>query len=683
MIEWIAAYSALILAVTALRYLLRSRLSLRPQYAMWTPVLIRLLAPFSFGRSVLSAAGAAQKLPQAQTVQSVSGYTRLEYAGGRRSLRERITLLMKKPRTKTCAAAVIAAALAFASGCAYTGAAEKTAAPDETVSGAILENYKSAFPRSDGDFICEAHKTIYTEKTEEGGSRVYAKLYCALFRDDGDDTPDAGTSGLAAITLDKSNTAVDFWTPADGADWDADIQQNCPAPVRNYIYSHSGETGGDTADMESSVRRQAREHFGLAGGAALARWDAQEVPDAVKNYALSYVGGELGRYREQLGIAISDAKIIAAAEIPNGTSDGARSVRTWLLEYRLKPEDAEKAAPEHAVMEDGWITETDGRGQPVLFVCDSRAVGAYLPIKVGYTGDIGTGSAAFTRAAEAAYSDYIGALAALGETGAGAGAPSGAAEYAGELGALIFAEKRAAFPDLRISKWRLDYLRHACTLPAGMIGSQAADFYAMNVSCYAQAPEALRGGDGLTAADGNWIVPSSRGSWYISDSGGSIVCFYDNLHTPGTDEFAAAAMKAARSARQNAAVSADFASQALLSRQGGYDEFIDEQSQYQVKIAFTARETVTDFRFLSIISDFGDNSEPRFRLGAERYVQPRLSPGRPLVIGLVFAGDMPTFAISYKAPDGSERYYAVNTSGLDGSVILFGLREENGCLFLT
>ena len=54
MIQWIVSSSVLILVVIALRYVLRGKISLRMQYALWLLVLVRLLVPVSFGASDLS-----------------------------------------------------------------------------------------------------------------------------------------------------------------------------------------------------------------------------------------------------------------------------------------------------------------------------------------------------------------------------------------------------------------------------------------------------------------------------------------------------------------------------------------------------------------------------------------------------------------------------------------------------
>lgn len=54
MAEWIISSSVLIAVVAALRFILRGKISLRLQYALWALVLIRLLIPVSFGASSVS-----------------------------------------------------------------------------------------------------------------------------------------------------------------------------------------------------------------------------------------------------------------------------------------------------------------------------------------------------------------------------------------------------------------------------------------------------------------------------------------------------------------------------------------------------------------------------------------------------------------------------------------------------
>ena len=71
MIEFLISSSALILALTALRRLLRNRISARLQYALWLLVLVRLLVPVSFFPNPVSVASAAA--PAVERVEALSG----------------------------------------------------------------------------------------------------------------------------------------------------------------------------------------------------------------------------------------------------------------------------------------------------------------------------------------------------------------------------------------------------------------------------------------------------------------------------------------------------------------------------------------------------------------------------------------------------------------------------------
>ncbi|MGM9607818.1 MAG: M56 family metallopeptidase [Oscillospiraceae bacterium] len=54
MAEWIVSSSVLIVILALLRFLLKGKISLRLQYALWALVLVRLLVPFSFGQTGIS-----------------------------------------------------------------------------------------------------------------------------------------------------------------------------------------------------------------------------------------------------------------------------------------------------------------------------------------------------------------------------------------------------------------------------------------------------------------------------------------------------------------------------------------------------------------------------------------------------------------------------------------------------
>ena len=72
MIQWIVTSCVLILVVLGLRLVLKGRISLRLQYALWLLVAVRLLVPISFGESSISAANLSQTAqPMVQQVESV------------------------------------------------------------------------------------------------------------------------------------------------------------------------------------------------------------------------------------------------------------------------------------------------------------------------------------------------------------------------------------------------------------------------------------------------------------------------------------------------------------------------------------------------------------------------------------------------------------------------------------
>ena len=71
MTEWILSASVLILVVIGLRTLLKGRISLRLQYALWALVLLRLLIPVNFGASSLSMANLAESAREQPVVRTV------------------------------------------------------------------------------------------------------------------------------------------------------------------------------------------------------------------------------------------------------------------------------------------------------------------------------------------------------------------------------------------------------------------------------------------------------------------------------------------------------------------------------------------------------------------------------------------------------------------------------------
>ena len=76
--EWILSSSILIAAVLAVRILLRGRISLRLQYALWAVVLVRLLVPVQLFTSEFGAGAIAQSVDMAEPVRQVYATVRDE-----------------------------------------------------------------------------------------------------------------------------------------------------------------------------------------------------------------------------------------------------------------------------------------------------------------------------------------------------------------------------------------------------------------------------------------------------------------------------------------------------------------------------------------------------------------------------------------------------------------------------
>ncbi len=121
---------------------------------------------------------------------------------------------------------------------------------------------------------------------------------------------------------------------------------------------------------------------------------------------------------------------------------------------------------------------------------------------------------------------------------------------------------------------------------------------------------------------------------------------------------------------ENAGVSVDFAAEELLAQPDAYWEFIADESEYQVKAELSTTATVTDLRVLSLnLEDAGDDGAITFS-AEELYRLEELTPEKPLVIGMAFAGDIPNMGVSFVDKDGGQHAYAIAMSGKDGSLLL-------------
>ena len=102
-----------------------------------------------------------------------------------------------------------------------------------------------------------------------------------------------------------------------------------------------------------------------------------------------------------------------------------------------------------------------------------------------------------------------------------------------------------------------------------------------------------------------------------------------------------------------------------------YDEYIIDDSDYSMSIMLTANNPVSDFKIVALqYEDVNENGTPVF-LTEDVYTYGELTPEKSLLVKLSFPGDMPNYGVSYKDSSGTEKHYALQQSGKDGSLVMF------------
>ncbi|SFE04391.1 hypothetical protein [Succiniclasticum ruminis] len=102
---------------------------------------------------------------------------------------------------------------------------------------------------------------------------------------------------------------------------------------------------------------------------------------------------------------------------------------------------------------------------------------------------------------------------------------------------------------------------------------------------------------------------------------------------------------------------------------GAHDEFVTSQlGETRTGVVYFAKCPLKDFKILSLkLEKFED--KPVF-LAQTLYTKEVLNPERPLLVKLCLYGSVPNNGFSYTDSEGKTRYYAINASGKDGSLLL-------------
>lgn len=101
-----------------------------------------------------------------------------------------------------------------------------------------------------------------------------------------------------------------------------------------------------------------------------------------------------------------------------------------------------------------------------------------------------------------------------------------------------------------------------------------------------------------------------------------------------------------------------------------FTEFLVNEDDSQSKVLLTSFGTVRDFRLLSLTyRESEEDGRPQFDT-EEVYALEVLAEDRPLVVGISFFGTIPNNGIRFVNDRGETKTYALEVSGMDGSLLL-------------
>lgn len=103
----------------------------------------------------------------------------------------------------------------------------------------------------------------------------------------------------------------------------------------------------------------------------------------------------------------------------------------------------------------------------------------------------------------------------------------------------------------------------------------------------------------------------------------------------------------------------------------GYDVFTADDGAEQRQVVFIAISKVSDFKVLTLTFEgVSENGSMVQFATTELYSQPELKPERPLMVGMSCESSIPCYGFSYVDENGVTRRFAIEVSGMDGSVLL-------------
>ena len=282
---------------------------------------------------------------------------------GKKGIKERITLIAKKPKVLLPAVIALVLVAVFAIGCTFAGAKESVN-PWTWAQELNKESIIEAIPWSVTDrtrlsnseteellsILIRLTKRNFTEnKRLEGGTPEYGLRL----------NTDGGTYNLNQSIAAAGSLEMNY----NGLQWWIDSQE-----LSDFIIS--------------VIEKRSSENSGTNSNAIVITVEIDgNIPQAAIDNAVDYVSIQADNYKElgenppsgAGGYTITDAKITGLTQINTGTAGLTTGYNMYLLEYRLRPD-----YPENVVLAGGmqlveidgeaWITEWGSTGQPYLLL---------------------------------------------------------------------------------------------------------------------------------------------------------------------------------------------------------------------------------------------------------------------------------------------------------------------------
>ena len=136
---------------------------------------------------------------------------------------------------------------------------------------------------------------------------------------------------------------------------------------------------------------------------------------------------------------------------------------------------------------------------------------------------------------------------------------------------------------------------------------------------------------------------------------------------PGAAPAGSLSPSAAQAAERSQEVTAQWTKDTKASP---HDVFVADREEAHTSVLLSSKKGVRDFKVLKLfLKDIGSDGKPIFRVKV-LHSQPALAPGRPLEVVLTFFGTIPAYGISYVDSAGRTRWFSLDMSGKDGSVLL-------------